>query len=130
MNEKQQTDWQLLESVIDLDRYWESVPVTLLEIGVVTKITVDGWEVVWLDGHRHERISVEQTVAEFAAFQAGQWFEALVERQPKTFALRKLRYVRPTDSLREMTEEEFQQWLGSLPSGQDLPKSGSDWTTL
>ncbi len=130
MNETQRVDWQMLESLIDVDRYWDSVPVALLETGVVSSDTADGWEIVWLDGERRELIPSERTLPEFAAFKQGQWFEAIVERQPRTYTLQKLRYVRPIEPIREMSEEEFRQWVDSLPSGEDVPKSGTDWATL
>ncbi len=130
MDNTQSADWQMLESLIDVNRYWDSVPVALLETGVVSGITADGWEIVWLDGERRELIPIERTHPEFAAFKEGQWFEALVERQPKTYQLQKLRYVRSIEPIRDMSEDEFLQWVDSLPRGDDVPKSGTDWTTL
>lgn len=130
MNETQSADWKLLEKLIDVNAYWDSVPVTLLEIGVVSAITADGREIVWLDGERRELIPIERTPPEFAAFEEGQWFEALVERQPKTYQLQTLRYVRQIEPIREMSDDEFRQWVHSLPPGDDVPKSGTEWATL
>lgn len=130
MTEQQRSDWELLVKLIDVDKYWDSVPLTLLEVGFVSEWKADRWVVVWLDGRRAETVTVEQTPPEFAAFQPGQWFEALVEREPRSYALRKLCFVRTTEPLREMSESELRQWLDELPSGENLPKSGSEWATL
>ena len=88
--------------MIDVDKYRDSVPLTLLEVGFVSEWNADRWVVVWLDGRRAETVTVEQTPPEFAAFQPGQWFEALVEREPRSYALRKLCFVRTTEPLREI----------------------------
>jgi hypothetical protein len=130
MTEQQRSDWELLVKLIDVEKYWDSVPLTLLEVGFVSEWNADRWVVVWLDGRRTETVTVEQTPPEFAAFQPGQWFEALVEREPRSYALRKLCFVRTTEPLREMSESELRQWLDELPSGENLPKSGSEWATL
>ena len=130
MDAMQENDWKIFEDLIDINQYWDSVPVTLLEIGVVFAVTADGREIVWLDGERKELVTIERTPPEFAAFREGQWFEALVERQPKTYQLRKLRYVRSIEPVREITDDEFRQWVESLPAGDDVPKSGTDWATL
>lgn len=130
MDETQSADWQMLEKLIDVERYWDSVPVTLLETGVVSGVTAGAWEVVWLDGERREIIPIERTLPEFAAFEQGQWFESLVERQPKTYILQKLRYVKSIEPIREMSENDFREWVNSLPSGEVVPKSGTDWADL
>jgi hypothetical protein len=130
MTEQQRSDWELLVKLIDVDKYRDSVPLTLLEVGFVSEWNADRWVVVWLDGRRAETVTVEQTPPEFAAFQPGQWFEALVEREPRSYALRKLCFVRTTEPLREMSDSELRQWLDELPSGESLPKSGSEWATL
>lgn len=130
MDDEQKADWEVLEALIDIDQYWDSVPVTLLEIGAVSAETSGGWEIVWLDGERTELVTIERTPPEFAAFGVGDWFEALVERQPKTYQLRKLRYVRTIDAIRELTADEFRQWVTRLPTGDDVPKSGTDWASL
>lgn len=130
MDEKQRTDWHTLERLIDVDAYWDCVPVTLLEIGVLSAITDAGCEVIWLDGVRKEVIPIERTLPEFAEFRPEQWFEALVERQPGSYELLKLRYVRPIEPIRDMSPEEFRQWISTLPSADDVPKSETDWNDL
>lgn len=130
MDEAQRTDWQILERLIDVDAYWDCIPVTLLEIGVMSAITDAGWEVIWLDGERKEIIPIERTLPEFAALQPEHWFEALVERQPRTYELKKLRYVRPIEPIQAMSPDEFRKWIDSLSNGEDVPKSGTTWTDL
>jgi len=130
MDEKQRTDWHTLERLIDVEAYWDCIPVTLLEMGVLSAITDAGWEVIWLDGERKEVIPVERTLPEFAAFRPEQWFEALVERRPGNYELLKLRYVRPIEPIRDMSPEEFRQWISTLPSADDVPKSKTEWTDL
>lgn len=130
MDDAQKADWKVLDELIDISQYWGSVPVTLLEIGVVSAVTPEGREVVWLDGERKELVMIGRTLPKFGAFGEGQWFEALVERQPESYELQKLSYVRPIDPVREMSDDEFRQWVESLPTGDDVPKSGTDWATL
>ncbi len=130
MDDAQKADWETLERTIDIKKYWASVPITLLEVGVVSAVTAEGREIVWLDGERKELVKIERTPPQFGALTKGQWFEALVERQPETYTLQKLNYVRPISPVREMSNDEFRKWVLSLPSSECVFKSESDWTTL
>lgn len=130
MNDTQLSDWKLLEDLIDVNKYWDAIPVTLFEIGVISSVKADVIEIAWLDGERKELVTIDRTPPEFAAFCEGQWFEALVERQPKTYHLRKVAYVRTINPVRGMTDDDFRQWVDSLQTDIDLPKSETNWATL
>ena len=130
MTEEQRNDWSLLESLIDVPRYWESVPLKLIETGIVKSIDDDGWFVVWLDGDRVESINAEQAPPEFGAFKPGEWFEALVERTPDTHDLQKMPFARAIQPVHEMSEQELREWWDSLPTGEDLPRSDSELASL
>ena len=123
MSPGQQTDWELLQRVIDVDAYWASVPLVLFENGVVSKASTDGWEVAWLDGDRQELISVDQAPTDFVALEAGNWFEALVERDAITHEIQQIRHVRGTQPPATMTPDEIRIWLQSLPTAESLPRS-------
>jgi len=130
MSDEQLSAWRPLERLLDVEKYWESVPLTLLEVGLVLECDDDGRHVVWFDGHRTEYVPLDHAPPDFVALCKGSWFEALVAREPQTHTLRKVRFARRTSPLREMSEDELQLWLDGLPSGESLPQAESNWRTL
>jgi hypothetical protein len=130
MNATQTHEWKLLERMIDVEKYWDSKPLTLVETGVVSDDLSRERVVIWLDGDRHELISLHQAIPEFAALKKGEWFEALVERDPKSYVLRKVRYVKPIPPIIPMDENATKEWIDGLPSGSHLLESDTDWAKL
>jgi len=130
MTDEQKDEWSLLQRLIDVEHYWRTAPLTLREIGFVSLASGADRRITWLDGQRVEEVGLDRMPAEFAAFRQGDWFEAVVQREPETYGLRCVLHVRKTDPLHRMTEEELKQWYDSLPTTDSLPESGSDWATL
>ncbi|MEX0702016.1 MAG: hypothetical protein WD069_07965 [Planctomycetales bacterium] len=130
MTPEQHSDWRILEDAIDVDAYRASVPLTIIEVGVVTAAGSDGCTVKWIDGDREEHVRFEEAPPEFAALSSGQWIEALVERQAIDYSLNAIRFVRNTEALEVMDAEECDRWIRTLPSDDSLPRSEIEWTTL
>lgn len=114
-NEEQTRRWTALTDVIDVDRYWDETPVVLMEVGHVESVTVEGYQLAWLDGDRRETVSLKLAPPEFAALCQGDWFEALVERHATTKNLQAIRFVKPIEPLSVMSENELREWFASLP---------------
>lgn len=130
MTEEQISKWNVLETAIDVEEYWRTVPVTLRELGIVSSSQRGSRQVLWLDGKLTEEINVDQVPAEFFSFAENQWFEAIVEREPGSHKLRRLIYVQQVDPVRQLTEDERRKWFDSLPGSDSLPKSDLTWKTL
>lgn len=130
MSDEQRQDWDLLQRLIDVEHYWKTTPVKLRELGFVSAVRRGPCQVTWLDGMQVEDVTPDQMPREFAGFAGGQWFEAIVERDPGTHTLRRVCYVQPVEPLPEMSEEELKSWYHSLPKADTLPPSDSDWSTL
>lgn len=130
MTEEQISKWNILETAIDVEEYWGTVPVTLRELGIVSLSQRGSRQVLWLDGKLTEEINVDQVPAEFFSFAENQWFEAIVEREPVSHKLRRLIYVQQVDPVRQLTEDERRKWFDSLPGSDSLPKSDLTWKTI
>ncbi len=130
MTEEQISKWNILETAIDVEEYWRTVPVTLRELGIVSSSQRGSRQVLWLDGKLTEEINVDQVPAEFFSFAENQWFEAIVEREPGSHKLRRLIYVQQVDPVRQLTEDERRKWFDSLPGSDSLPKSDLTWKTI
>ena len=130
MSEEQKQEWDVLKRLIDVEHYWRTTPVRLRELGFVSGVRRGPCQITWLDGMLVEDVTLEQMPRESAGFAQGQWFEAIVEREPDTHALRRVTYVQPVDPLPEMSEDELKTWYQSLRSADSLPPSESDWSTL
>ena len=66
--------------------------------------------------------------AVFAGFQAGQWFEAFVQREPRSLELGKGLHVQAIPPLDPLTASEFDEFWESLPTTEELDESSQDWT--
>ncbi len=119
--------WAVLEQAIDVDAYSRQKPVVFRQLGKVSKVRHCPSEVLWIDGST-EPISPAVVPAEFAGFALGQWFEALVERDPATWHVRRILNVVATEPLDRMSRGRLERFWESLPTTSTLPKSPRDWT--
>jgi hypothetical protein len=127
MTTSEANQWSLLEQTIDVDAYIRQSPIVLRHMGKVSRVRHAPCEVVWIDGSKEE-VSLVAAPAEFAGFALGQWFEALVERDPGNWHVRRILNVVPTEPVDRMPRERLKRFWESLPTTSSLPKSTRDWT--
>ena len=82
-------------------------------MGKVSKVRHAPCEVVWIDGNKEE-VSLAAAPAEFAGFALGQWFEAIVERDPGTWRVRRILECGPYRAGRSDASRTPQEILGLL----------------
>jgi hypothetical protein len=73
-------------------------------------------------------IPLMELPADFARFEPGQWFEAMVERDRSTRGFRKMRYVKKVHPLSPMTSQELEAFWETLPTTASRPESPRDPT--
>jgi DNA-directed RNA polymerase subunit alpha len=120
-------DWQILTKLIDVNNYIQTAPFVTRRLGRVSKVPPAGHEIEWLDG-RSEEVNLKIMPPEYATYSAGQWFEAIVDRDPVSGVLRKVRYVQCTPALAPLDAEQLNEFWRKLPTTAGLPKSSRDWT--
>jgi hypothetical protein len=125
MRESEKAVWQLLESQINVNVYRTTTPLTVRQIGKVAARVRPLPELIeWEDGHK-EKVRLDQMPGEFAAYQPGQVFEAIVTRDPTDFRLLKVTHIHRIRSLPRMTPREFGDLISSVPTTSTLPDA--DW---
>jgi hypothetical protein len=127
MTPNQAAQWSVLERSVDVDAYTRQTPVVFRQLGKVSKIRHAPCEVIWIDGSTEE-VSLAVAPGEFAGFTLGQWFEALVERDPGTWQVRRILNIVPTEPADSMPPERLERFWNSLPTTSALPRSPRDWT--
>jgi hypothetical protein len=120
--------WKVLEDLIDVAAYQNETPILVRQIGQVTKARPLPRQITWADGTKESNINLDQMPDEFAAYKPGQWFEAIVERDPLTRRIRRVRYVKRVPSLRKLSGTVLNEYWSSLPGTTTLPASSRDWT--
>jgi len=128
MSEDEMARWETLLSLIDVDEYRDRTPVILTETGRVSKGPPGGREVTWWPSDRTEKIGLELVPAHFATYATDQWFEAIVERDRRTWQIRKVQHARPVDPIGPLSEKEHDEFWASIKTIADLPDSNQDWT--
>jgi hypothetical protein len=130
MTAEEKQEWALLEQLIDVEHYRKSTPLKIRSLGWVSGTGTGPRVITWIGGDRVEQVTLDQMPPEFAAFDNDQWFEAIVEREPRTFKLIRASFVQRRNPLGRMTKQELDQWWDSLPRTGNLPPSDSDWSNL
>ncbi len=127
MTEEDRERWDVLDALIDVVAYRNETPVTVRQIGRVTQARPRPRRVTWIDGSS-ERVEFGRMPPEFAAYKVGQYFEADVERDPRTWKMIRVRHIQTICSLPPMPQGETDEFWGSLPGTSTLPKSARSWT--
>jgi hypothetical protein len=127
MNSDEQSQWEILQNMIDVVGYQNETPLLVRQLGHVTQARPEPRQITWTDG-RKETVRLDVMPGEFAAYKPGQWFEAIVERDPLTWHLRRVRYVQRTATLRRLSQALLASYWSSLPTTKSLPESKRDWT--
>ena len=116
LSEEEKPKWAVLNGLIDVAAYQSRMPVVLNETGWISGTNVGMREVTWWPSERRETIAFEKMPVEFAGFGLHQWFEAIVERNRRTWDLRKGRHVQPTEPIAPMDDDEAaEQLAGAIP---------------
>jgi V8-like Glu-specific endopeptidase len=116
--------WDSLKDVINVDRYRASQPLVIRQIGKVSLARPYPLVITWEDGAK-ERVRLERMPAEFASFQAGQPFEAIVHRHSVTHKIIRVEYVKRLPDERVEREESQDLW-DSASTSASLPDTSWD----
>jgi len=127
MTEEELARWQILEDMIDVVGYHNETPIVVRQIGQVMQARPLPRRIKWIDGTT-EPINLEDMPGEFARYKPGQPFEADVERDPVTWKIRKVRFVRRIGSVPALAAADLQKFWQGLPATNSLPTSNRKWT--
>ena len=121
MSEDDRQQWLSLISLVDVDAYRRSQPVTIRRFGVA--YMDQGRRYVRWEGRTgKEPIDLRSYPAEFANYRSGQSFEAIVEIDPRTNATKRVQWSTRQDTVSPMEEEEAREFWNSLPGLPGLPE--------
>jgi hypothetical protein len=109
--EEEEAQWSVLQRIIDVAAYAAEAPVSLREIGRVTRVRPV--TITWYNG-RLEIVRLDQMPREFATFAEGQWFEAEVIRDQQTWQLQRVVRIEPIDPITPLTEGQLKEFWESL----------------
>ena len=127
MSEEDTERWQVLENSIDVVGYRNETPVVIRQVGQVTRTRPKHRQITWIDG-KTEPFNLDNWPGEFAGYKPGQPLEADVERDPLTWKMLSVRFVRRIGTIHPMTNDELKKFWQSLPTTSSLPASDRDWT--
>lgn len=126
MTPEEQRDWSLLSERIDVTVLRNNTPVHVRQFGRVNKVRPYPVEVLWEDGRR-EPIDVRRVNApDFITYRAGQPFEAIVERDPVDFRLRRIIHIERRSQPSRLAADQEADLLRSIGSAKTLPETGWD----
>jgi hypothetical protein len=120
--------WTLLQNFIDIAAYIRKTPIDTQEIGTIEWLRgvphgiSAKLQIRWLDG-RVEYIPLERAPGEFAALRPGQWFEAIVRRDPISLKLLRLLRVERTEPVQPMRENQVNRYWDQLSTTKALTKA-------
>ena len=127
LEEDEQCRWAILERVVDVVSYRNETPLTIREVGWVSRARPSPEQVTWADGRR-EPVSLEVAPAPFAAYKPGQWFEAVVARNQVTGGLLKILHAERIPSIHGLSREAEDVLWESFTDTSSLPESNREWT--
>ena len=124
MSDAERQLWKVIESQVDVERYRLSEPLVVRQQGRIKRARPYPELVEWEDGTR-EKVSLKWMPGEFATYQAGQPFEAVVHRHPVSHKILKVEYVKRLPAEPRSNAEESRRLWDSLPTSQSL--GDADW---
>jgi hypothetical protein len=128
MSQDERQAWDVLEGLIDVVGYRNETPVLVRQLGQITQARPWPREITWVDGSKETNIDLALMPGELAGFKPGQWFEAIVERDPLTWRLRRVRHAQRVPSLVPLQGADLERYWSALPTTASLPDSTDDWT--
>jgi hypothetical protein len=120
--------WRALNSVIDSAQFRRSIPVRMRELGRVSYKRL--WypcSIRWASGGADD-VSFDVVPPEFPSLRAGQWIEAICERDPLTGRLLRVTHMERVPEVRMMSRTQQDDYWESLPTSESLAESDVDWT--
>ena len=123
-SEQEHRTWEVLESQIDMPVYKNNTPITVVQVGSISRARPWPDRIEWEDGSM-ETVSLAQMPGPFASYKPGQWFEATVLRDPISSRLIVVSYVQRIRSPQMMTDRKADEIWRSIPTTKDLPDE--DW---
>jgi hypothetical protein len=124
MGEDDVEAWGVIENQVDVERYRASQPLIVRQQGKVVRARPHPDLVQWEDG-TCEGVSPARMPAEFVIYAVGQPFEAVVHRDPTSYKILKVEYLKRLPSRVALTREESKRLWDSLPTSESLPDT--DW---
>jgi hypothetical protein len=125
MSERERRDWVILNDQIDVTLYRNNTPIHVTQYGWVSKVRPYPVQVTWENGSK-ESISLEIVESpDFVTYKAGQPFEAVVARDPISFALLRIVHVERRARASRLTSEAEIELLASIGSSDNLEEV--DW---
>ena len=127
MTAEEVASWGELTDLIDVEAYRDAEPLILTETCRVEAFNDGPAEVAWWPSGRKEFISLAVAPPEFAAFDAGEWLEVTVERDRRTFEIRRVRHAAEAEPpAAPLPEQRVARWDG-LARTTELPESDEPW---
>lgn len=126
MTPQEEANWESMEELIDVAAYRTTTPVVAREIGWVRRARPLPKEVEWVSG-RKESVPVADMPAPYAGFKPGQWFEAIVARDPVSGRFLKGLHVERIRQVPKLRGKKLEDSWASLPTA-DLPAATRKWS--
>lgn len=125
--EQTDRDNQMLRSLgryFDLNEIRYSRPIISRLMGSLESTYPRPYKVAWVDGSTSQ-LNREQIPAEMSAFREGRPFEAIIERDARTWKLLRIVSAFPCSALPHLADDEAEELLSSV-SNEKLPRMGWD----
>jgi hypothetical protein len=117
MSETERTEWESLQTIVDVYDYSNRTPITLRMVGQITSKR-SGLHVCWIDGTTSV-FEPSSAPAELAGLSLARWFEAVAKRDPRTGRFLSLDAIAPT--LSPVTRARAASALKLLPDTSAYP---------
>lgn len=118
-------NWTVLSEQIDVTLYRNRIPIQIRQFGRVTKARPYPQQITWEDGCK-EQVNLEIVDSpDFVTYKPGQPLEALVARDPITFAMLRILHVERRSNASRMPSEEEHRMLEGIGSARSLEEV--DW---
>ena len=119
--------WRSLNTLIDVAEYRRTTPIAMRQLGRIRYLTAARPQRIdWAAGGI-DHLAFDEAPPEIAGYRAGQWIEAVVDRDPVSGKLLRIHSVEPIPEIRPMGTDEQSRYLEGLPTFR-LPESDVDWT--
>jgi len=117
-------EWEAMTKIVDAQAYERTNPIRLRQVGWISRISEIDRQVTWVGDDIEESVPLELAPAEFAGYREGEWFEMIVERDPRSWKLQEIHYstVIPEDGV--LSQAELERIV------RDIPGTSSMGTTL
>lgn len=112
--------WSGLKASVDIELYSGSESVTLKQVGCIMGADTLTRSVRWIGDDEDEYVSLGSTPGGFAGYEVGEWFNAIVERDPDTWELVEISHCDVLPREPDLSEEEMEALLTARPGTTSL----------